>query len=259
MKFSVITLFPDLIEGFCSQGLLASAREKKLVQIECVNPRAFTSDVHGTVDDRTFGGGDGMVMKPEPLAAAVESLDGSARVAVLSPQGRVWDQKLAREWASAGGHVALVCGRYAGIDQRFVEKYAAEEISIGNFVLNGGELAALSVIESVSRLLPGVLGNSVSVEKDSFSGGLLEAPQFTRPREWEGYPVPSPLLSGNHAEIERFLRAVGVVQTALRRPDWVQSAAELAAAARLLLTLSNLELRSLGVERESVKKFSISD
>lgn len=257
MKFSVITLFPDLIEGFCSQGLLASAREKGVVRVECVNPRVFTSDVHGTVDDRAFGGSDGMVMKPEPLAAAVESLGGSARVVVLTPQGRVWDQPMARELALAGGHVALVCGRYAGIDQRFIEKYADDEISIGNFVLNGGELAALTVIESVSRLLPGALGNSVSGEKDSFSGGLLEAPQFTRPREWEGYSVPSPLLSGNHAGIERFLRAAGLVQTALRRPGWVALDAELASAARLLSALTDGELRSLGVERESVKKFCI--
>jgi tRNA (guanine37-N1)-methyltransferase len=258
MKFSVLTLFPELIEGFCGQGLLGTAREKNLVQIECVNPRTFTSDVHGTVDDRAFGGGDGMVMKPEPLAAAVESLEKPVRVVVLSPSGRVWDQSVAREWALSGGHVALVCGRYAGIDQRFVEKYAEEEISLGNFVLNGGELAALSIVESVTRLLPGALGNSVSAACDSFSDGRLEAPQFTRPREWSGMPVPSPLLSGNHAEIEKFLRAAGLVQTALRRPDWTQSATELKEAAGLLLKLPDAELSALGVERESVKKFSVS-
>src|SRR5262249_25870175 len=161
-----------------------------IVQVECVNPRTFTSDVHGTVDDRAFGGGDGMVMKPEPLAAAIESLAKPVNVVVLTPQGRVWDQARARQWAARGGHVALVCGRYAGIDQRFIAKYADEEISLGDFVLNGGELAALAVIESVTRLLPGALGNSVSCEKDSFSNGRLEAPQFTRPREWSGLPVP---------------------------------------------------------------------
>lgn len=249
MKFSVITLFPDLIEGFCSQGLLASAREKNIVQVECVNPRSFTSDVHGTVDDRAFGGGDGMVMKPEPLAAAVESLETPVKVVVLTPQGRVWDQTLAREWAFAGGHVALVCGRYAGIDQRFVEEYADEEISLGDFVLNGGELAALALIESISRLRPGALGNSMSVEKDSFSEGILEAPQFTRPREWQGRPVPAPLLSGNHAGIERFLKAAALVQTALRRPSTVQAGEELKAAAKLLLSLPDAELSALGFER----------
>jgi tRNA (guanine37-N1)-methyltransferase len=254
MRFSVITLFPDLIEGFCSQGLLASAREKNLVKIECVNPRTFTSDVHGTVDDRAFGGGDGMVMKPEPLAAAVESIEQPVKVVVLSPQGRVWDQAAASEWAQTKGHVALVCGRYAGIDQRFIEKYADEEISIGNFVLNGGELAALTLIESVSRLLPGALGNSVSCEKDSFSGGRLEAPQFTRPREWGGLPVPSPLLSGNHAGIEKFVNAAGLVQTALRRADWVKPSDELSSAVQLLLALTDLELSSLGFNRAELMR-----
>lgn len=243
MKFTAITLFPSIIENYCGEGLLGQARERGIVRVECVNPREFASDVHRTVDDRAFGGGDGMVMKPESLAAAVESLGPDVRVAVLSPQGRVWNQSKAREWAGRGGHVALVCGRYAGIDQRFVEKYADEEISVGDFVLNGGELAALAVVESVTRLLPGALGNVISGVHDSFSDGLLEAPQFTRPREWEGMPVPSPLLSGNHAMIENFQRVLSVFRTALKRPE-------------LLLGLSDAELASLGLNREALLSVS---
>ncbi len=280
MKFSVVTLFPSLIEGFCGQGLLAGARERGLVRVECVNPREFTSDVHGTVDDRAFGGGDGMVMKCEPLAAAIESLRAEARVRagdttsaaeavrviVLSPSGTPWTQSRARDWAERGGHVALVCGRYAGIDQRFVEAYADEEISLGDFVLNGGEIAALALIESVARLIPGVLGNSVSAEADSFTNNLLEAPQFTRPREWvtganasnsreQTWIVPSPLLSGNHAEIAKFLHALGVVRTEILRPGTVK--ASLRESLALVSPLSDLELKSLGISREDLAQISV--
>lgn len=235
MKFTVVSLFPNLIESYFSEGLVSSARVKGLLSVETLNPRTFTTDVHGTVDDRAFGGGDGMVMKPEPLAAAVESLP-DARIVVLSPQGRVWNQEIAREYAEQGGHVALVCGRYAGIDQRFVAEYADDEISIGDFVLNGGELAALAVIESTARLIPGVLGNRESAAKDSFSDGLLEAPQFTRPREWKGRHVPAPLLSGNHAEIDVFKRGVSLLRTLKLRPDLVEK-------------LSPEELNSLGIKK----------
>ncbi len=237
MKFTVVTLFPGLIEGFLQEGLLASAREKGRLAVETLNPRRFTRDVHGTVDDRAFGGGDGMVMKPEPLAAAVDHLraaDERVRVVVLTPQGRRWNQTLARQYAERGGHVALVSGRYAGIDQRFVAEYADDEISLGDFVLNGGEIAALAVIESVARLIPGVLGNRESAEKDSFTDGLLEAPQYTRPREWKGHTVPAPLLSGNHSEIEAFKNTLSVVRTLKLRPD-------------LLAGLTEQELKDLGL------------
>ncbi len=311
MKFSVVTLFPSLVEGFCGQGLLAGARERGLVRIECVNPREFTSDVHGTVDDRAFGGGDGMVMKCEPLAAAIESVRANARagpldvsdsaarspyaadairVIVLSPAGTPWTQSRAREFAQRGGHVVLVCGRYAGIDQRFVEAYADEEISLGDFVLNGGEVAALAMIESVARLIPGVLGNSVSAEQDSFTNNLLEAPQFTRPREWKpgrirsgenylkgwhaadglhdangshessdaasgclpNWPIPSPLLSGNHVEIAKFLQAVSVVRTEVLRPGTV--ARGLREAATLVSALTDAELKSIGLSRPAISQ-----
>lgn len=252
MKFTAVTLFPQLIEHYCADGLLGAARDKGLVQIATLNPREFTSDVHHTVDDRAFGGADGMVMKPEPLAAAVAHLraEGDLRVVVLTPQGRRWSQALASQWSMQGGHIALICGRYAGIDQRFVAAEADDEVSLGDFVLNGGELAALAVIESVTRLRPGALGNAVSAAQDSFADGLLEAPQFTRPREWAGWAVPSPLLSGNHAEIAAFQSAVSRVRTALVRPDL--NPPDVAEAKQRLSSLSDLELRSLGLRRDQL-------
>jgi tRNA (guanine37-N1)-methyltransferase len=253
MKFTVITLFPELIESFVSAGLLGQARERAAVEIATVNPRAFTTDAHHTVDDRVFGGGDGMAMKVEPLAKAVESLPSeNRRVFVLSPQGRPWTQSEAAEWASEGGHFVLVCGRYAGIDQRFRVLHAEDEISIGDFVLNGGEVAALAVIESVVRLLPGTLGNQVSALKDSFS--LLECPQFTRPREVGGLPVPEPLLSGNHARIKEFEKAVSLVRTALLRPDLIGEDVELGGALKIVGALSDPELTALSLSRADLKQ-----
>lgn len=252
MKFSVITLFPQLIEAFTSEGLLSQARKNGLVEVETVNPRQFTEDVHQTVDDRAFGGGDGMVMKVEPLAKAVRSLPEGARVVVLSPQGRPWSQKEAAAWAAEGRHTILVCGRYAGIDHRFTVKYADDEISLGDYVLNGGEVAALAVIESVARLIPGVLGNAVSKDKDSFSAGLLECPQFTRPRDADGMSVPAPLLSGNHAKIAEFESAVALIRTAVLRPDLILPSMNLEPALKLIGTLSDDELYSLGLSRKDL-------
>lgn len=255
MKFTVVTLFPQMIEAFTHQGLIGQAHTRGQIEIHTLNPRQFTSDVHHTVDDKAFGGGDGMVMKVEPLAAAIESLkqSGPLHVAVLSPQGRRWDQSLASAWAKRGGHVALVCGRYAGIDQRFVNAFADEEISLGDFILNGGEVAACAVIESVSRLLPGVLGNQISSIQDSFTEGLLECPQFTRPREILQQPVPSPLLSGNHAQIARFQRAVALVRTAILRPDLLKNPAELSKALGEIESLPEAEINSLGLTRQELQ------
>lgn len=255
MKFSVITLFPELIENFSSEGLLGQAREKGLVSVDCVNPRKYTSDAHHTVDDRAFGGGDGMVMKVEPLATAVMELrrEGATKVVVLTPQGRVWRQSDARKWAAGDDHIVLVCGRYAGIDNRFTVQYADEEISLGDFILNGGEVAACAIIESVARLVPGVLGNDISAVKDSFSDGQLECPQFTRPREVDGLSVPSPLLSGHHAKIEEFEKAVSLLRTLALRPDLVNGQPEgLARSLGLLQTLPNNELTALGLTREDL-------
>lgn len=252
MKFTVITLFPQLIERFAEEGLLGQASSKKLVEIATVNPRHFTEDAHHTVDDRVFGGGDGMVMKFEPLAKAVRFAKGNgpARVAVLSPQGRPWKQSRAAAWAGEeNAHFILVCGRYAGIDQRFVNEFADEEISLGDFILNGGEIAACAVIESVARLLPGALGNRVSAHKDSFSEGLLECPQFTRPREVEGLSVPAVLFSGDHKKVAEFERAVSVVRTRILRPDLEISEEDLKKSLNLVGRLKDEELSALGLSR----------
>ena len=254
MKFTVVTLFPKVIEAFLSEGLVAQANKKGLFTCETLNPRKFTTDVHQTVDDRTFGGSDGMVLKYEPLAASIESLKSSAvaptQVVVLTPQGKPWTQSQAKKWSESAGHVVLVCGRYAGIDQRFIHKYCDEEVSVGDYVLNGGELAACVVMESVARLLPGVLGNQVSAIKDSFTDGTLECPAFTRPREVDGMAVPAPLLTGNHAEMAKFERAVSLARTRKIRPDlwraewnhdWQQ-------AVKILSECSPADLEILGLE-----------
>ena len=248
MKFTVITLFPELIDAFLSSGLLGQARDKGVVSVATLNPREFTEDVHQTVDDRVFGGGDGMVMKVEPLARAVASIDPDRRhVSVLTPQGRRWMQDDARTWAQSGKHQVLVCGRYAGIDQRFSVLHAQDEISLGDFILNGGEVAACALIESVTRLLPGALGNRTSALRDSFDGERLECPQFTRPREVGGLPVPAPLLSGNHAKIAEFEGAVALVRTLRLRPELVRKPIDIEASLRLLGDLAEPELRSLGL------------
>jgi len=260
MKFTVITVFPQIIEAFTGHGLLSQARAQDLVTIETLNPRQFTSDVHHTVDDRTFGGADGMVMKVEPLAASIAALRaaGPVDVAILTPQGPAWSQARARERAARGGHLALICGRYAGIDHRVHALYADEEISLGDFVLNGGEVAAAAVIESVARLRPGVLGNARSAVRDSFApDDLLECPQFTRPREVGGLPVPAPLLSGHHARIAEFERAVSLVRTARLRPDLIVRGGHrvhLRAARASLESLNDLELRALGLSRADLEE-----
>ena len=251
MKFSVLTLFPELIEAWRSAGLVGSAIKKNLLSVETINPRDFTTDNHKTVDDAAFGGSDGMVMKFEPLAKAIDGVKAEgAHIVFLSPQGHVWDQARALEWKSQHKHVVLVCGRYAGFDQRLIETYADEEVSVGDYILNGGEVASLAIMETVARLIPGVLGNEASVTRESFGDGLLEAPAFTRPREINGLPVPAPLLSGHHAEIAKFERDVSLVRTKLLRPDLIEKAGvqnEWRKALGRLKNLSEPELKSLGL------------
>lgn len=259
MKFTVVSLFPQLIQGFLSEGLLGQAVSRGAIEISTLNPREFTSDVHHTVDDKAFGGSDGMVMKVEPLLSAVNKLrgEGECHVAVLTPQGRPWSQALVSEYAKMDKRIVLVCGRYAGVDQRF-SAFVDDEISLGDFILNGGEVAACAVIESVSRLMPGVLGNSVSVENDSFSGdGLLESPQFTRPREIAGMKVPSPLLSGHHEKIRQFERAVSLVRTAMVRPDLLQVKPPLGKEIDMLNDLEDAELKALGMKRETLEELRV--
>lgn len=223
-RIDVITLFPDWIDSLKQLGLTGRALADGRVELHCWNPRDFAQGAHRSVDDRPYGGGPGMVMRPEPLAMAIEAArgdDSAARVACLTPQGRRLDQTAARELASRE-RLILVCGRYEGIDERVMDTLIDEEWSIGDFVLSGGEPAAAVMIDAVVRLLPGVLGHDQSAEQDSFSDGLLECPQYTRPESWRGREVPSLLLSGDHARIERWRRAQAIERTRSRRPDLIE-------------------------------------
>ena len=220
MRIDVFTIFPGLVEAFCAESLLGKARANSLFELTTHDLREHTSDVHRTVDDSPFGGGPGMVMKPDVWFRAVESLDPNrGRTVLLSPAGRRLDQALVRDLATEP-HLALLCGRYEGVDERVAEGLPAEEVSIGDYVLSGGELPALVLIEAVTRLVPGVIGREESHERDSFSEpDLLDHPQYTRPREFRGMAVPEVLLSGDHAEIERWRRAAAQAKTRRNRPD----------------------------------------
>ncbi|MGM0574150.1 MAG: tRNA (guanosine(37)-N1)-methyltransferase TrmD [Myxococcota bacterium] len=221
-RFDVITLFPELISGYLEGSILGRAREAGHVDVAYTNPRDFTTDRHRTVDDAPFGGGAGMVMKPEPLALAigdVRTRRSPERVVLLSPAGRRLTQDIVAEYASLDG-LCLVCGRYEGIDERIAEHVVDEELSIGDFVLTGGELGALVMIDAISRLIPGVVGNVAGPEEESFTDApLLEHPQYTRPRSWRGHDVPEVLLSGDHGAIARWRHEQRVARTRARRPD----------------------------------------
>lgn len=229
MHVAVVTLFPAMLDAVTGSGIVSRAVKNGLLRVDGVNPRDFTRDVHRTVDDRPFGGGPGMVMKIEPLRDAtlaarntVEQATGNRpRVVLLSPQGAVLTQQRAQQLASGNGLV-LVAGRYEGVDERFIEACVDEELSIGDYVLSGGELAAMVVIDAVTRLLPGALGDEDSAKQDSFSGefeGLLDCPHYTRPEVFEGRTVPAVLLGGNHAAIRRWRLMQALGRTAERRPD----------------------------------------
>lgn len=225
MRVDVITLFPEIIEGVTGVSLLGKAIEQGILTVACTNPRDFTTDRHRTVDDEPFGGGAGMVMKCEPLFAAVESLrevNSLQRIILLSPRGRRLDQAKVKELAAADDMV-LICARYEGVDERVSEGLVTEEISIGDYVLNGGELPALVLIEAMSRMLPGVVGDWESVETDSFYDGILGPPQYTRPAEFRGMEVPAVLRNGNHALIAAWRREQALKVTRERRPDLLDS------------------------------------
>ncbi len=225
MRFDIITIFPEYFESPLKVGTLRKAREKGLIEINLLNLRDFTQDKHKMVDDRPFGGGEGMVFKPEPLYRAIAKVrqEGTPYVVYLSPQGRLLTQEIVRELYDKG-HLVLICGRYEGIDERIREHFIDDEISIGDYVVFGGEVAALVIIEAVSRLVPGVVGKRDSVEKETFSQGLLKYPQYTRPRDFLGHKVPEVLLSGDHAAIARWRREKSLEITLKKRPDLLKKA-----------------------------------
>ncbi len=228
LRCDIITIFPDFFREVFEYGIIRRARAAGLVQLESHDLRRWSTDKHHSVDDRPFGGGEGMVLKPEPIFAAVKELTGAAtrrdfapstRVVLLSPQGRVFSQQLAQEFAQQASHLVLICGRYEGIDERVADALVTDEISIGDYVLSGGEPAAVVVVDALIRLLPGAVGNESSTANESFAAGLLDCPQYTRPPEFLGLKVPEVLLHGNHAEIARWRREAALKKTERYRPD----------------------------------------
>ncbi|MGD8498091.1 MAG: tRNA (guanosine(37)-N1)-methyltransferase TrmD [Chromatiales bacterium] len=226
MRFDVVTLFPELVAALVQHGIPRRAAELGLLELVTWNPRDYTTDRHRTVDDRPYGGGPGMVMKVEPLRDAIRAArqadDRDAQVAYLSPQGRRIDQALIGELATRD-RLILVAGRYEGVDERVLELEVDVEWSLGDYVLSGGELAAMALIDAVTRLLPGALGDEDSAEQDSFMAGLLDCPHYTRPEEIDGLRVPAVLLGGNHAEIARWRRGQQLVRTWARRPELLEA------------------------------------
>lgn len=228
LRFDIITIFPDYFRDAIDCGILRRARNAGLVDVKAHDLRQWTTDKHHVADDRPFGGGDGMILKPEPIFAGVKALTGvsrkedfaaNTRVILLSAQGEVFSQSLAQNLSENARRVVLICGRYEGVDERVAEALATDEVSIGDYVLSGGEPAAMVVVDAVVRLLPGALGSETSALNESFSDGLLDHPQYTRPPEFEGMKVPEVLLSGNHAEIERWRREAAIAKTKRKRPD----------------------------------------
>jgi tRNA (guanine37-N1)-methyltransferase len=235
LRFDIVTIFPVFFGAVFDFGIVRRARAAGLVEIKAHDLRTWTHDRHKVVDDRPFGGGDGMVLKPEPIFEAVESLTGltgdaatlreaGKRVVLLSPQGRVLTQSLAAELATAG-QVVVVCGRYEGVDERVAETLATDEVSIGDYVLSGGEPAAVVLVDAVTRLVPGALGSETSAVNESFSEGLLDFPNFTRPVEFRGRRVPEVLTGGHHAEVARWRRRAALRKTFRNRPDLFERAA----------------------------------
>ncbi|HWR35665.1 MAG TPA: tRNA (guanosine(37)-N1)-methyltransferase TrmD [Clostridia bacterium] len=270
MKFEIVTIFPDFFRGPLDFGIVRKAREAGIIDIGIHDLRAFTHDRHKTVDDRPFGGGEGMVLKPEPIFECLESMaiapreermSGTAREAVImmSPQGQMFNQEVAQELKQMG-RVVLLCGRYEGVDERVSEHLADREISVGDFVLSGGELGAAIIVDTVTRLLPGALGNEASARQESFtagatqsednglpdstcaSGGLLDYPHYTRPADFRGMPVPEVLMNGNHDEIRRWRRRRALEKTLRNRPDLLEKVALSEEDKILLAQIQGLEV-----------------
>ncbi|MGE0130196.1 MAG: tRNA (guanosine(37)-N1)-methyltransferase TrmD [Blastocatellales bacterium] len=240
MRFDLLTIFPEFFAGPFDFGIIKRARQQGIVEIVIHDLRSFTFDKHHVVDDRPFGGGDGMVMKPEPIFRAVESIlaDGLAEeparaaekrtgVILLSPQGRIFNQAEARRFADEYSRMILICGRYEGVDERVAEHLITDEISIGDYVLTGGEIPAMAIVDAVTRLLPNALGSETSAIHDSFSapsGGLLDCPHYTRPAEFRGWRVPEVLISGHHGEVAKWRRRAALIKTLRVRPDLIEKA-----------------------------------
>jgi tRNA (guanine37-N1)-methyltransferase len=250
MHFEVVTLFPELVGLAGRFGVVGRACERGLVRLGTTDPRAFATDVHRTVDDRPYGGGPGMVMKVEPLRSAIraarEKLPPGSRTVILSPQGRVFDQAVAREYVALPG-LLLVAGRYEGIDERVVRMEADEALTVGDYVLSGGEVPAMLVVDAVARLVPGVLGDENSAVEDSFSDGLLDCPHYTRPEEVEGMRVPAVLLSGDHGAIRRWRLKQSLGRTWALRPELL-AGRELSAEERGLLDEYIAERQAAGTD-----------
>jgi tRNA (guanine37-N1)-methyltransferase len=218
---TILTLFPEMFPGPLGHSLLGKALEKKVWQLDVVDIRSFAEDKHQTVDDTCFGGGPGMVMRPDIIDKALSSVmeKGKARLIHLTPRGQVFGQRLAQEVALSPLPLVFLCGRYEGIDQRVLDEWNAEDISLGDFVLTGGELAAMTILDATLRLIPGVIGDETSLEEESFSTGLLEYPHYTRPRVWKEHEVPEVLLSGHHERIQAWRQEQAIKITQERRPD----------------------------------------
>ena len=228
MEIDILTIFPDFFREVFDFGIIRRARKAGIVEITAHDLRSWTTDKHKIVDDRPFGGGDGMVLKPEPIFAAIENLIGTserknypqdARVVLLTPQGKVFRQSVARELVENANHIVLICGRYEGVDERVAEELVTDEISIGDYILSGGEPAAIVVVDALVRLLPGALGSETSAVNDSFENDLLDYPHYTRPAEYRRKRVPEVLLNGNHAEIEKWRQQKALEKTQKNRPD----------------------------------------
>lgn len=244
MRFDCLTLFPDMIESVLGDSIIGRARAAGLLEVRTVNIREYANNKHNRVDDYPYGGGAGMVMQPGPIVrayqAVTEELEQKPRTIYLSPQGRVFDQQMAKELAQEP-HLVLLCGHYEGVDERAIEEIVDEEISIGDFVLTGGEIPAMAVIDAVARLLPGVLASEEAYQLESHYNGLLEFPQYTRPPEFAGRSVPEVLLSGNHQKVDSWRREQAVLRTARKRPDMLKTA-PLTEQDRQILREAGLEL-----------------
>ncbi len=235
LRIDVFSIFPHLVDDFCSESLLGRARNEQLIDLRCHDLREHSTDVHHSVDDAPFGGGAGMVLRPEPVFAAVEAIQPPRPLLLLSPGGRPFDQYFAEQLLAAGGF-SLLCGRYEGVDHRILEHLIDGEVSVGDVVLAGGEVGACLIIEAVTRLVPGVMGNSNSPVSESFgSNGTLEEPHYTRPAEFRSWQVPEVLRSGDHARIERWRQAQALHRTAASRPDLIAKRGGLNAGEQRLL------------------------